>query len=209
MAKDHTKIVCVLDRSGSMAAIADDAIGGFNTFLKDQQEAGDNADISVYLFDNQYDPLYENRPVAQAPPLDSTTFVPRGMTALYDAVGRTINTVGAVLSQTPERDRPDKVLFVILTDGRENSSREFNKHQVFTMVEHQRSKYSWQFMYLAANEAGMKDGAAIGMRSTDSLQFVPDAPGATAAFANISESTRGYRKAGKFSVSRASKNHNS
>ena len=196
--KDHTKIVCVLDRSGSMLSIIDDSIGGFNLFLQRQQELGDNADISVYLFNDDYQPLVENVPIREMKPLTSKEYSPRKMTALYDALAKTINAVGAFLTNISEENRPDKVLFVILTDGQENSSKEFTKDAVLEMVSHQREKYNWQFMYLAASEAGLQDGRAIGMKAKNSVQFSADSKGTQRAYRVIDYSVANYRNSDKF-----------
>ena len=121
MKKDYTKIVFVVDRSGSMASIAKDIIGGYNKFIADQKalKVG-TCDVSFYQFDTTYNAVYENTPIDFVKDLDEKTFVPRGGTALLDAVGRTIENVGKQLSNMNENDRPDKILVVILTDGEEN-----------------------------------------------------------------------------------------
>ena len=133
-----TEIVCVLDRSGSMQSVVDDAIGGFNKMLADQQaiEEGE-ANVTIVLFDHEYQVVAENTPVAQVKPLDYKSFVPRGSTALLDAVGRTIDDTGRRLASLPEAKRPGKLLFVILTDGHENCSRQYGYEQVSSMTKHQ------------------------------------------------------------------------
>ena len=116
MKKDLTQIILVLDRSGSMASVQQATISGFNEFINRQRALPGEANLLAVKFDDLYEPLYEG-PLAQTPPLDNTTFVPRGMTALHDAIGRTIDGAGAKLASIPEDERPDKVVFVILTDG--------------------------------------------------------------------------------------------
>lgn len=147
-----TEIVCVLDRSGSMNRIVDDAIGGFNTMLADQQgmTAGE-ASMTIVLFDNEYQVVAENMPVQQVKPLDRKTFQPRGSTALLDAVGRTIDDMGRRYASLPEEKRPGKVLFVILTDGHENASHQYRHDRVAQMIKHQTEQYGWVFMYLSAD----------------------------------------------------------
>lgn len=123
---DVTEIICVIDRSGSMESIRSDAIGGFNRFLADQQEPEDPARLTMVLFDDQYDVAYNGMDIHNVPPLTTRTFVPRGMTALLDAIGKTLNTVSARLAEIPAEDRPEKIIVAILTDGHENASREFS-----------------------------------------------------------------------------------
>lgn len=141
---DHslTEIICVIDRSGSMGAIRSDAIGGFNTFLRDQQQESGTARMTLVLFDHEYEIRYDAVPLQEVEPLDTTTYVPRGTTALLDAVGRTIDDVGKRLADTDESERPAQVIIAILTDGLENASSDYSWERVSKMIEHQREKYA-------------------------------------------------------------------
>ena len=112
--KNKTDITIILDRSGSMESVKTDTIGGFNSFLSEQQKVTGEASLSLVQFDDQYEVVYLDKDINSADKLTEATFQPRGMTALYDAIGRTINSVGQRLSSTPENERPDKVIFVIL-----------------------------------------------------------------------------------------------
>ena len=160
---NKAEIIIVMDRSGSMESVKSDTIGGFNAFLKKHKEAA-KGEVLVTLaqFDDRYDIVYSGNPVWTAPLLTNGTYVPRGMTALYDAVGRTINEVGSRLERTPDYDRPSKIIFVILTDGAENSSKEFSQSQVQEMIKHQQEKYSWQFVFLGADQDAFQ-GKSIGV----------------------------------------------
>lgn len=160
---DFTEIICVIDRSGSMGVIQDDAIGGFNTFLDEQKKVDKPCALTYAQFDSEYEIVHDGVPIKDVPPLDHKTYVPRGSTALYDAIGRTINVVGARLAKTPEHERPGKVLFTILTDGHENSSCEFRQGTIKEMIEHQRNKYQWEFIYLAANQDAATKGRSMGV----------------------------------------------
>ena len=133
--KDFNEIICILDRSGSMASVATDAIGGFNQFLKDQKELPGEASLTVVLFDNKYELLHENTPINDVPDLNFKTYVPRGMTALLDAIGKTIDETGKRLKNTPEDQRPEKVIVSILTDGFENASCKYDKSKIKEMIE--------------------------------------------------------------------------
>src|ERR1035437_3209746 len=151
MKENYTHISVVLDRSGSMSSIASDTIGGFNTFLKTQKEAVGTCTFSLMQFDNEHTIIHDGVDINEVPDLDATTFVPRGGTALWDAIGRTIHATGAYLGKMKEADRPEKVVFVIITDGDENSSREFSHAKVREMIKHQTDKYQWGIIFLGAN----------------------------------------------------------
>ena len=127
------------------------------------------------------------------PPLDGHTYVPRGTTALLDAIGRTINTIGERLDKTSEPDRPGKVLIVILTDGLENASQEFKRNQIYSMIKHQREKYAWEFIFLGANQDAIHAGSAIGIPASNAATFVAEPGGASKAFAAIACATAAYR----------------
>jgi uncharacterized protein YegL len=148
----HTEIVCIIDRSGSMQGLQESAIAGFNQFLVSQQRLPGTASLSLILFNHLYDHVSSNVPLDAVQPLTRFTYAPNGNTALLDAVGMTIDSVGRRLAMTPEPERPEKVLVCILTDGLENSSRHYQRPQVKSMIEHQREKYSWEFVYLAAGK---------------------------------------------------------
>jgi uncharacterized protein YegL len=162
-----TLIVAVLDRSGSMQSILSDAVGGFNTFLAEQQKLTvDECRMTVAMFDDQYELLYNNVPIADVQPFTETSYAPRGMTALYDAIGKTINNVGKELDALPENEKPGKVLFVILTDGMENKSSEFKCSDTMKLIKQQSTQWKWEFIYLAADEAGMQQGMALGIQNS-------------------------------------------
>lgn len=141
--KNHTEIICVVDRSGSMKKIKDDAIGGFNSFLASQKEVPGSASLTLVLFDNHYDLIHNNVPIQDVKELDDKTYVPRGTTALFNAIGKTIDDIGIRLANTTEDERPNKILFIILTDGDENASRFYDQEKINHMISHQTEKYNW------------------------------------------------------------------
>jgi uncharacterized protein YegL len=191
MNNNLTEIACVIDRSGSMESIRDDAIGGFNSFLDTQKKQPGDARLTLVLFDNEYLVPENGTPLARVKPLDATTYVPRGSTALYDAIGRTINEVGARLAATPEPDRPGKVIVAILTDGQENASTEFSRETIATMIGHQQKAYAWEFVFLAANQDAVTAAEAISIKKADAFQFTSDKAGmANAMFLMASEVSR-------------------
>lgn len=162
MRQDLTEIVFILDRSGSMSSRKTDAEGGMNEFIRNQKELPGEANLTLVQFDEHYDVVYRG-PVKNAPEFK---LVPRGSTALHDAIGRTINETGTKLAKLSEHERPALVIFVILTDGEENASREFSGHKIKEMVEHQESKYNWKFTYLGANQDAIAVGNSIGTQSS-------------------------------------------
>lgn len=194
MNPDLTEIACILDRSGSMESIREDAIGGFNAFLKAQQGQSGQARLTLVLFDNEYEVPENGVPLSGVKPLDSTTFVPRGTTALYDAIGRTINEVGARLARLPEAERPAKVVVAILTDGQENSSTEFTRDTVRSMIDHQRTAYSWDFVYLAANQDAVTAARDIAIPAPAAFQFQADKAGIINAMHMMSAEVTRRRK---------------
>ena len=160
MRTDLTDITMVIDRSGSMQSIQSDAEGGINSFIEQQKQEPGEANLTLVQFDTEYEFVHSGVPIQQVP---AFKLVPRGSTALLDAVGRAINETGARLAATDESQRPGLVVFVIVTDGEENSSHEFTRYQIRMMVEHQQSAYNWQFTFLAANQDAFAAGGSMGI----------------------------------------------
>ncbi len=196
-----TEILFVLDRSGSMARLREDAIGGFNTFLKDQKEQEGEANMSLVLFDHEYILVHDRVPVADIEGLDDNTYVPRGRTALLDAIGRTVNEVGTKLSAIDEAERPGKVICVILTDGLENASQEFSRDSIKTMIEQQAENYNWEFMYLGADAGAFAEASSIGVRSSNTAHVRPGSEGLRHSYQAVSRAVSSYRTSGTVSSS--------
>ncbi len=171
MNNNLTDITLVVDRSGSMEAIRADAEGGVNTFLTDQAAQPGEALVTLVQFDTSYEFVHRGVPVKQVPRYQ---LVPRGGTALLDAVGRAINETGERLSKIAEADRPSLVVFVVMTDGQENSSQEFTKAQIKKMIEHQQSVYNWQFTFLGANQDAFAEAGSMGMAAAGVANFSMD-----------------------------------
>jgi hypothetical protein len=179
-----------------MESVKDETISGYNAFIREQKEAGDNASLSLVQFDSQsIDMLQEFTPIIGVPDLDSHTFQPRGMTPLLDALGKTVNSTGKSLEAIPEANRPDKVVFVVVTDGQENASHEFDKARIKAMIEHQTNVYQWSFVYLGANQDAFTEAAHIGIQMDNAADFAPAA--AAAAFAVASSNVADYRRTGQ------------
>jgi hypothetical protein len=160
MRTDLTDITIVIDRSGSMSSIRSDAEGGINTFIESQKTEPGEALLTLVQFDTEYEFVHKGMPIGNVPHFH---LVPRGSTALLDAVGRSINETGARLAAIEESERPGLVVFVIVTDGAENSSKEFTRAKIREMIEHQQSVYKWQFTFLAANQDAFAEGASMGI----------------------------------------------
>lgn len=182
MKDNHTDITIVLDRSGSMSSVASDTIGGFNRFLDDQKKAPGTATITLNQFDHEYQRVIDAKPIAEAYPLTAETFVPRGNTALLDAIGRSINETGARLSSLPEDQRPAKVVVVIITDGHENASREFDRSKIDSMITEQRDKWNWEFVFLGANQDAIKAAQGMGIAAANAMTYAANAAGTSGAF---------------------------
>jgi hypothetical protein len=192
-----TEIVCIVDRSGSMGSIRNDAIGGFNTFLEDQQKVKGRCLLTFVQFDDIYEKVHDGVDIQKVPKLTDETYQPRGSTALFDAVGKTINEVGARLASTPEDKRPGKVLVVILTDGHENASHEFNRQQIFDMVKVQRDTFSWEFIFLGAGIDAFDAGQQIGIFLCQTVNH--DSLGMRKGYSSMSCAASQYRATGHVS----------
>ncbi len=151
MKKDLTEIVIVLDESGSMSSCKSDTIGGFNEFLSTQKKIKGEANVTLVKFSDYYKVVNDGTALEHVSPLNESNYTPSYSTALLDAVGRTINSVGNRLSSLPEDQRPEKVIFAVITDGYENASKEFKREKIFEMVTHQKTKYNWEFLFLGAD----------------------------------------------------------
>ena len=161
-------IAVILDRSGSMITAKDDTEGGLQAFLDTQHEAPGDTTVSLYQFDDQYETVYENKPLPEVP---AFTLRPRGATALLDAVGRTITTVGEQLDAQPEDERPGEVIVVILTDGHENASQEYRARQVKDLITRQQDTYGWKFVFLGADQDAFTAGASMGIGRATTLSY--------------------------------------
>jgi uncharacterized protein YegL len=193
MRKGHTELICILDRSGSMHSIKEDAIGGFNSFLESQRNVPGTASVTLVLFDDVYEKIYNNVDLSVVNNLTEETFQPRGTTALLDAIGKTINSVGERLNNTAENDRPEKVMICILTDGYENCSHEFTKERISEMISHQRNVYSWEFAFLAANQDAFTTADSLNISKQYTSNFVATGDGTQQVFRDLNLYASSYR----------------
>ena len=182
MKKNLTEMVFILDRSGSMQSLTDDTIGGFNAMIDGQKKEDGEAYVTTVLFDDNYEVLHDHVDIQKVSPITTKEYYARGCTALLDAIGKTINSIGSRLSATPEDERPDKVMFVITTDGFENASKEFSKSTVKEMIEHQQEKYSWTFMFLGANMDAVGEAASLGINTDFARTYTADTWGTQSVY---------------------------
>jgi hypothetical protein len=168
MKADLTDITLVIDRSGSMEEIRSDAEGGVNAFIREHAQQPGDALLTLVQFDNEYEFVHRGVPIKEVPPY---TLVPRSGTALLDAVGRAINETGERLARMPEADRPGLVIFVIVTDGQENASKEFSKAQVKEMIQRQQTKYNWHFTFLGTGQDAFAEARGLGIPVVGTANF--------------------------------------
>lgn len=192
-----TEIAYVLDRSGSMQPMTEAAITGFNQFLQEQLDEPGDANLSLLLFDNDFLTPCLRTPLQEVRGLDATTYVPRGTTSLLDAIGLTIDELGKKLADDPEDQRPGKVIVAIYTDGYENSSHLYTLEQINRMITHQRQKYGWEFMFLAANQDAMATAAQMGIDRDMASVSDFSAKGVERATVAISRKMRSMRNAAR------------
>ncbi len=186
MMQNLTEIVCVIDNSGSMALIKTDAIGGFNQFITAQRELEGEAVVSIYLFNRTTTQIANCMDIKEVELLTEETYITSGMTAMNDALGKSIDEVGQRLTSTKAADRPDKVVFCILTDGEENSSVEYKISQVKDMIKHRQSSYDWEFVFLAANQDAMEAAKAYSFSPDSSFDFEATQKGVRDAYTKMS-----------------------
>lgn len=177
------EIIIVLDRSGSMQSIRADAIGGFNQFLSDQKKLPGKATLTLVQFDTEYEVVHDGKPLGDVPELTADTFVPRGSTALNDAIGRALATL--------ETRNPERAIVVILTDGEENASREWTTEKIKARIQACEKDKGWQFVYLAANQDAFTVGASYGIGTTQN--YAATSAGTKSAFVTTSSVVRSYR----------------
>ena len=183
----------VLDKSGSMSTIRQATISGFNEFLGDQQHEGGSARMTLTLFDTRFRTVVSAEPLEQVTPLDSDTYEPSGMTALYDAIAHTMKITDDYVAE----HKPDQVLFVIMTDGQENSSREFDRGRILMMIEDRQNGPHYEFIYLGANQDAYEVGQSIGVHRDKSLTYQASPEEARRTMTRVSHNVRAYRRHGE------------
>ena len=193
MKKNLTEIVFILDRSGSMAGLEDDTIGGFNAMIRKQKGEAGEAYVSTVLFDNRTEVIHDRVDIRKLAPMTRKEYYVRGCTALLDAVGKAIHHIGNVHKYAREEDRPEKTVFVITTDGMENASREYSYERVRKMIEHEKEKHGWEFLFLGANIDAAREAARFGITEDRAANYHADRQGTAVIYEAMSEAVCSVR----------------
>lgn len=191
--ENFTSINVIIDASGSMSGLTDDTISSFNTFLQEQKAFPGEAVFTLCTFNTDYRLVHDFTKIASVTDLDVATYRPQGGTALLDAMGTTIDSVGRKLAALPEEERPSKVIFLVITDGHENSSRRYVAEQIKSMVEHQKDKYSWEFVFMGANIDAIGTGTNLGISAHNTLNYAATSAGTHQLYRSVSENMSNYR----------------
>ena len=199
MKKGLTELVFILDRSGSMSGLETDTIGGYNSMLEKQKREPGEVIVTTVLFDDKYEILHDRINLKGISPITEKDYYVRGCTALLDAVGKTINKIGNAQKHTIDSERAEHVMFIITTDGLENSSREFSYEKVRQMIEHQKNKYGWEFIFLGANIDAEATAKRYGISSDRATNYNADSEGTLLNYEVISETVSSMRAKGEIS----------
>lgn len=194
MKKGLTELVFILDRSGSMAGLEGDTIGGFNAMIEKQKKAAGEAYVSTVLFDNESVVIHDRVDVMKVKPLTEEEYSVRGCTALLDAIGKAIHHIGNVHKYAREEDRPEHTLFVITTDGMENASQRYNVQHVKQKIERQKSKYGWEFIFLGANIDAVETAKHFGIEKNRAVSYRSDHLGTRLNYEVINEAVSCMRE---------------
>lgn len=187
MKKDLTELVFILDRSGSMSGLERDTIGGYNSLLQKQKKEPGDAIITTVLFDDRYELLHDRINLPGIAPITDKEYYVRGSTALLDAVGKTINKIVNVQRHTAKEEQAEHVMFVITTDGMENASREYSYEKISQMIDHQKKRYGWEFIFLGANIDAIATAERFGISRDRASNYNADSEGTSLNYEVISE----------------------
>ncbi len=193
MRKGLTEVVFVLDRSGSMCGLEADTIGGFNSLIKKQRKEDGEALVSTVLFDDKVEILHDRVPIGTVKLMNEEQYYVRGCTALLDAIGGAVHHIVRVHKHAREEDRPEKTMFIIMTDGKENASSKYSYKKVRHMVEKERNRYGWEFLFLGANIDAIEEAANFGIRADRAVDFECDSEGVALNYEVLSDTVSAFR----------------
>lgn len=200
MNKDLTELVFILDKSGSMAGLESDTIGGFNSMLNKQRDGEGECIITTVLFDHRYVLLHDRSDIKGVSPLSNKEYYVGGSTALLDAIGLTINKISHAHKHISEAYRPGKVMFVIMTDGYENSSRRFLHKEIRALIKEHKERQGWEFIFLGANIDAVSVAESFGINPDRAADYVPDSVGTELNFKVMTETVSAYRECGTLPI---------
>jgi len=194
---NRTHITAIIDRSGSMEGLTNETVTGFNKYLKDQKALPGSATLTLVLFNTDYTVVHDAVDIQKVPDITADFYSANGYTALYDAMAEAIKRTGASLAAKPEAERPGAVIVLVMTDGQENSSKEFKGEQgrvaIQKMVKHQTGRYSWNFVFMGANIDAKAVGANLGVHVDFAMNYMPDSQGTSEAYRLLSVGTQAVR----------------
>lgn len=201
MKKNHTSMLFIIDRSGSMRPLADDTIGGFATVLEDNRKVDGTADVTIMLFDHEFSQIADHVDIQEVSPLDKSTYVPRGMTALLDAVGMAVSGEIAHQETLSDDEKPENTLVTIITDGHENASMEWTYQRVKDLLTAVQEERQWVVSFLGANIDATREADNLGIRQGMAANYVADGAGTASAYGSVSKMQRMMRGVKRGSMS--------
>lgn len=193
MRTDLTELLMILDMSGSMYSLRDDTIGGYNSLIEEQKKEEGSAIVTTVLFNDSYSVVHDRVDINDVKPMTSADYVPQGTTAMLDAVGKAITSIGQKLAEMPEEQRPSKVMVTIITDGYENASREYSWDVIKAMIKEQREKYSWIFTFIGADIDTMSVSNNLGIDSRLSKSYTKSVDGSNSVYKSVSKAMKRVR----------------
>ncbi|MBO6014431.1 MAG: VWA domain-containing protein [Oscillospiraceae bacterium] len=193
MQNNISELVFILDRSGSMHGLEADTIGGFNSTIEKQKAVGGTCYVTTVLFDDRFERIHDRTELQKIVPMSEKEYSVRGCTALLDALGSTIRHIASIHRYARPEDVPAHTTFVIMTDGMENASRHYSSDEVKAMIEHEREKYGWEFLFLAANIDAVESAARIGIRRDRAVDYLADAEGTSLAYETVADAVCAQR----------------
>ena len=187
MENNTTELVFILDRSGSMSGLETDTIGGFNAMIEKQKKVDGKCFVSTVLFDNESEVIHDRAKLEKIEPMTDKDYTVRGCTALYDAIGGAIRHIGNIHKYARPEDVPENTMFVITTDGMENASNHYNNRQIKDMIEIQKKKYGWEFIFVAANIDAAETARSFGIDENRAVNYHADPKGTACLYDNVSD----------------------
>ena len=194
MKNNITELVFILDRSGSMAGLESDTIGGFNAMLAKQKKEEGVAYVTTVLFDTRYTRLHDRLKIADVPAMTEKDYTPGGCTALLDAIGDTVHHIINIHRYARPEDVPEKTVVVIITDGQENASRRYDLEQIKALIGHEQEKYGWEFLFLGANIDAVETASRIGISAARTSNYMPDEDGVELCYAAVSDAVSAVQR---------------